>query len=239
MAASEGPRAMKKQTRGIAKACLALIWAGIILICFLNRDKITAESIASYAPENLLLAAVLLLALFALKSLSVVIYSGLLYVASGILFPLPIAVMVNICGSAVMVSLPYFIGRKTGRNAVENILQKYPKAENLHQLRSDNDFVFTFLVRVIGRLPSDVVSLYMGAIKVGYRQYLFGSLLGMLPHMITFPMMGTGITDPDSPVFLVSLCAELGLIACSLGGYGVYRKRMKKQGKISEKDPTK
>lgn len=228
MAASEEPKAMKKQTRGIGKVCLVLIWAGIILICFLNRDKITAEYIALYAPENMLLAAVAMIALFALKSLSVVIYSGLLYVASGILFPLPIAVMVNVCGSAVMVSLPYFIGRKTGQDTVENILRKYPKAQNLHQLRSGNDFMFTFLVRVIGRLPSDVVSLYMGAVGVGYRQYLLGSLLGMLPHLITFPVMGTCITDPGSPAFLISLCAELVLIACSLGMYGIHRKRRKK-----------
>lgn len=223
---------MKQRPNGwknIGKACLALIWAGIVLICFLNRDKITAEHIAQYAPENTLLAVAAMIALFALKSLSVVIYSGLLYVVSGILFPLPIAIVVNFCGSAVMVSLPYFIGRKTGHDAVENILRKYPKAETLHQLRSDNDFIFAFLVRVIGRLPSDVVSLYMGAIGAGYRQYLPGSLLGLLPHMITFPVMGTCITDPGSPEFLISLCAELGFIACSLVFYGIHRKRLKKK----------
>lgn len=226
---------MKKQRHGIGKAGLILLWACIILICFLNRDKITAEHIAQYAPENLLLAAAAMIALFALKSLSVVIYSGLLYVASGILFPLPAAIAVNLCGSAVMVSLPYFIGRKTGHDTVENLLRKYPKARILHQLRSDNDFLFAFLVRMIGRLPSDVVSSYMGAIGVEYRFYLSGSLLGMLPHMITFPIMGTSITDPASPSFPISLCAELTLIVCSLGIFRVHKKRGMKQGREAGK----
>lgn len=220
-------RQRSSKSKGLGKVCLVLIWAGILLVCVWNRDKITAESIASYAPENLLLAAVGMLALFALKSLSVVIYSGLLYVVGGILFPLPIAVLVNLFGGAVMVSLPYCIGRKTGRTAVEDILRKYPKAENLRQLRSENDFLFAFLVRVIGRLPSDVVSLYMGAIGIRYGKYLLGSLLGMLPHMITFPIMGTCITDPGSPAFLISLCAELVFVACSLGAYGVHKRRTK------------
>ena len=165
-----------------------------------------------------------MLALFALKSLSIVIYSGVLYAANGILFPLPVAILLNLVGTVIMVSLPYWIGRRNGASAVDEILKKYPKAEVIHDLRAKNDLLFSFLVRMI-RLPCDVASLYMGAVHVEYKKYLLGSLLGMLSHAITYPIMGMSIQDIRSPIFVISLCAELAYILITSAVYTVYRKR--------------
>lgn len=184
----------------------------------------SAEEIARYTPKNPWLAVIVMLALFALKSLSIVIYSGLLYAANGILFPLPAAIVLNLIGTVIMVSLPYWIGRRNGASAVDEIRKKYPKAEVIHDLRAKNDLLFSFLVRMI-RLPCDVASLYMGAVHVEYKKYLLGSLLGMLPHAITYPIMGMSIQDIRSPKFVISLCAELAYILITSAVYTVYRKR--------------
>ena len=205
---------------------LGLIWVGIIVILFIHRKELSAEGIARYTPKNPWLAAIVMLALFALKSLSIVIYSGLLYAANGILFPLPVAIVLNLIGTVIMVSLPYLIGRRTGASAVDEIRAKYPKAEAIHNLRAKNDFLFSFLVRM-ARLPSDVVSLYMGAVHVEYKKYLLGSLLGMLPHTITYPIMGMSIRDIRSPQFIISLCAEIAYILVTSAVYTLYRKKNK------------
>ena len=175
----------QKKTLSTARnIALILIWIGIITVCFLHRKELSAEGIARYTPKDPWLAAMVMLALFALKSLSIVFYSGLLYAANGILFPLPAAIILNVLGTVIMVTLPYRIGRKAGASAVDEIRARYPKAEAIHNLRAKNDFLFSFLVRMV-RLPSDVASLYMGAVHVEYKKYLLGSLLGMLPHTIT------------------------------------------------------
>ncbi|MGN1025353.1 MAG: TVP38/TMEM64 family protein [Faecousia sp.] len=210
----------------IKKIVQILIWIGIIAFCFIHRKELSAEGIARFTPKNPWLAAVVMLALFALKSLSVVIYSGLLYAANGILFPLPVAIILNLTGTVIMVSLPYLIGRKEGTSAVDAIRAKYPKAEAIHDLRAKNDFLFSFLVRMV-RLPSDVASLYMGAVHVEYKKYLLGSLLGLLPHTITYPMMGMNIRDIRSPQFLISLCAEIAYILVTSAVYTLYRKKKK------------
>ena len=206
------------------KIILIFVWLAIILACFLYRDDISVEGILRYTPQDPWLAAVVMLALFALKSLSIVIYSGILYVVSGILFPLPAAIFLNLCGTAIMLSLPYFIGKKTGTSAVEYIKAKYPKAEALHELQVKNDLVFSFAARIV-RMPSDIVSLYMGAIHVEYKKYLLGSLLGMLPHTITYPIMGMSVSDIRSPEFIISLCAELAYIVITAAIYAFYRKK--------------
>ena len=88
------------------------LWVALITICIVNRDRITAEGIVGLVSQNSWLSAIVLLALFALKSISVVIYSGILYAASGILFSLPIAIIINVIGTVIMVTIPYLIGRK-------------------------------------------------------------------------------------------------------------------------------
>lgn len=203
---------------------LGLIWVGILVICFVHRKDLSPEEIARFTPENRWLAAVVMLGLFALKSLSIVVYSGLLYAASGLLFPLPAAIMLNLMGTVIMVSLPYRVGRRMGASAVESIRAKYPKTEAIHNLREGNDFLFAFLTRMV-RLPSDVVSLYMGAIQVEYKKYLLGSLLGLLPHMITFPIMGMNIGKIHSPGFVLSLSAEIAYVLITSAVYARHRSR--------------
>ena len=216
----------KKTLRTGCNIFLGLIWVGIIVICLIHRKELSAEGIASYSPKNAWLAAIVMLGLFALKSLSIVIYSGLLYAANGMLFPLPAAIALNLLGTVIMVSLPYLIGRKAGATAVEEIRAKYPKAEAIHNLRAQNDFLFPFLTRM-ARLPSDIVSLYMGAVHVEYKKYLLGSLLGILPQTITFPIMGMSIQNIRSPQFVISLCVEIAYILVTSVIYTIYRKKDK------------
>ena len=110
---------------------------------------------------------------------------------------------------------------------VNQILQKHPKAALLKKIHTGNDFIFCFLSRIINVLPCDLVSMYMGAIQIKYGSYLLGCLLGMLPPMITFPVMGMSITDIHSPQFIVALCAEIAYILVTSAVYTLYRKKNK------------
>lgn len=210
-----------------------LLWLGIITIIFLHRKEFTVDAILAFTPSQPLLAALTMLALFALKSVSIVLYSGILFAVDGILFPLPWAIFLNLLGVAVMVTIPWVIGRKTGAASVEQIVKKYPKAEHLRNFRQRNDFLFVLLVRLLRILPCDIVSLYMGAIQVNYPQYLLGCLLGILPMAVTFPIMGMSITDIHSPVFLASVGAELVFMVLPVVFYQIHRK--KRETKIQEK----
>ena len=87
-------------------------WVCLIILCLIHRDQITVDNIVSFTPGNPFLAVCVILFLFALKSVSVVIYGGILYVASGILFSLPAAIAVNLAGSVIMTTIPFLIGKK-------------------------------------------------------------------------------------------------------------------------------
>lgn len=200
------------------------IWAMIFVLLVVHRKDLTVSEVLAFSPENPWLAAIVLLALFALKSVSIVIYSGILFAASGILFPLPVAILLNTLGTIIMVTIPYLIGKHTGASAVDRILSKYPKAAQLRQQRQENDFLFALFVRLLRILPFDVVSLYMGAIEMKFGSYLMGSLVGILPSAISFAVMGMSITDIKSPQFMIALCVELLCTAVSIVLYHFNKK---------------
>ncbi len=216
--------------RLLPKLLLILIWMEVIILIYLHRDKLTADGILHFTPENPWLAALVILGLFALKSISVMLYSGILFVADGILFPLPVAILVNVIGGAIMLSIPYWIGKRTGASAVERIKGKYPKAEQLGAFRSENDFFFAVILRIIGIVPCDVASMYMGAVQVSFPKYLFGSLLGILPSIVLYPIMGMGVQDIHQPQFWIALGIKGALMIISALGGRVYRRAKGEKG---------
>lgn len=192
---------------------IAVFLAAIIFI--LCGGKLTVDDILSYTPSQPLLAALVLWLMFAVKSLSVVLPSLILMVASGILFPLPIAFLVNFIGMAVTFSIPYFNGRCNGGDFADEFVEKYPKIQFFRRFREKHDFFFAFFVRLIGVLPYDPVSAYFGAIKVPYASYISGCLLGCLPRTCLITLMGSAIDEPGSPEFIISLSLQVLLTVIS------------------------
>lgn len=193
----------------LRKGIPVFFWAAVILLCFLYRDRITVENIVNFTPENPVLAVGIMLLLFAFKSVTFVIYGSILYAVNGILFPLPFAILMNMAGSAIMATLPFLIGRRKGSGLLVKLTEKYPKLSVLRKLPSENGFFLSMVIRLMGCLPGDVVSMYFGASGIRYREYLTGTLIGLTPSIVIFTVMGMSADDVTSPAFIISVCCEI------------------------------
>ena len=193
----------------LRKGIPVFFWAAVILLCFLYRDRITVENIVNFTPENPVLAVGIMLLLFAFKSVTFVIYGSILYAVNGILFPLPFALLLNMAGSAIMATLPFLIGRRKGSGLLVKLTEKYPKLSVLRKLPSENGFFLSMVIRLMGCLPGDVVSMYFGASGIRYREYLTGTLIGLTPSIVIFTVMGMSADDVTSPAFIISVCCEI------------------------------
>ena len=218
----------------VQKIIVFAFWLAVILICIINRDKITVDAIVNFTPENTLVAILLIFLLFAFKSITVVVYGGIIYAASGIMFSLPVAIIVNTVGTVLMVSIPFFIGKKAGGKAIDKIVNKNPKLEVLRSVPNKNELFISFFVRLLGILPSDLVSMYLGASGIKYSKYISGSLIGLFPAVISFSVMGMSANDVTSPEFIVSAAFEIGLMIFSIILYFVWRRKSKKTEKYPE-----
>ncbi len=195
---------------------MLFMWIAAVIFFWLHRDCVSVEGTLRILPRSMILAVLLMLGLFALKSFSVVIHAGLLYAVSGILFPLPLAIGVNVLGTLLMASLSYGLGKQLGGGNIDAIVESHRNAVVLRKLQRENAFVFTAVTRLINLLPFDVISAYFGATQTPLAPYLLGSAAGMAAACVLFPLMGAYIVDVGSPRFIVSAVLEAVILLASL-----------------------
>ena len=222
---------MKKTGHILLQCAPLLVMLAITAAILLSCEEITVDTILNYTPEKTLPAILMLLMMYALKSLSVVFPMIVLYMASGIMFPLPLAILVNCIGLCIVVTIPYCIGRYSGGELIGRLRQKYPKIDTLQQFQQKHDTYFVYMVRVIGGLPGDVVSMYMGASRIAYLPYIGGCFGGMFLKLCLQTIMGTAVNDPTSPQFWGAVLWQVLLVVASGAGGGIYYRNKHKNGK--------
>ena len=216
---------LKRFGRLFFRALPLLGMAGAMLWLFLSGEKLSVDTVLSYTPKIPLLAALFLLLLYALKSLSLTLPILLLDTVCGVLFPLPVAILVATLGTAITLTIPYFIGRGAGPDMTEKLQQKHPRLRELREMRSRNELFLAFLIRIVGILPCDVVSLYLGNTRMPFPKYLLGGVLGFLPDVLTATVVGMKADDRSSPWFWGAIALNLLVAGGSTLFYALYRKR--------------
>ena len=194
---------------------LVLLWAAAAYLFFRSNGSLTMAELLRFQPKNKLLAAVAMCGLFLLKSVDFILHSGTLYAINGILFPLPTAILVNITGICIMSFTPFQLGKTFGPSLLGKLYEKHPELKQIEDALRTNDFLFAVLLRCIG-LPVNVVGLYMGARRFRLKTYLLGSVVGLLPIMLPYTLIGMSAAKPGSPIFIGSVIAALGVTAASL-----------------------
>lgn len=198
----------------------------VFIIAYISTGhEFTVEAILSYTPDTPVLAALILLLMYAAKSISIVFPILVLNVAGGCLFSTPAAIAVNVLGTAICISVSYVLGRLAGLDSVMNMTQKYKKFDTFMKWQQDNSFFVSFFLRIINSLPFDVVSMYLGAVKTPFFIYLAASLAGALPGVIAATIIGTSITDPSSPEFIFSVILTVALSIISVSVYYIYKRK--------------
>lgn len=202
-----------------------LCMGGAVLWYWKTGRTVELEDLLHYTPSQPLLAVLFLWVVFALKSLSLVFPVLLLFAVSGRLFPLPVALLVNLVGIAITISIPYWIGRGAGRDLTIELQEKYPRLSELRELRHQNNFFFSFLVRAIGILSCDAVSLYFGNTRMPYLPYVLGGVLGFLPDLVCATVAGMQMSDLHSPWFYITIAINLLICTLAYLFYRAYRRR--------------
>lgn len=203
---------------------LLCAWGTVILLFSRHHGGLTAKELANYKPDNSFLSCLVMLGLFALKSVDFLMHSGVLYAASGIMFPLPAALLLNTLGIMITVTPTYFLGRIWGPPVIETLCRKYPKLRIIADDQKGGSLAVAILLRTVG-LPIQVGSVYMGAANYRFGRFLLGSVLGLLPVMIPYTIMGENAGKPGSPAFVIALATEILLHFGSVLIFAVIAKR--------------
>lgn len=242
---AEGVREESADARGGGKLIKTLqivslvLILGLVVFCliFVKLRGLTYRDIVNFTPDNLLLAALVFMGLYILRTPMLVFPPPILYVAVGFVFSsMPLAaILVNFVGTAVCHPVPFYLGRFSGGDLAQRLAGKYTKVRKLDKLKEENEFFFVYIVKLIGLIPADACGLIMGAWRFNFKKYFIASMIGTLPHLVVYTILGVGVSGDanllKSPLLYVLVGAVLVMAAVSII---VYKKYIKKRAVSDE-----
>lgn len=199
--------------RKLLPLLVMLLIAGGAVVFILTRGSIGVQELLAWSPENKWLAALAALAAYALKSQTVVVPYALIATAVGLIFDLPAALAVNTLGSVVCISLPYLTGRGSDGVLVDALLARQPRMRAFYEANRRHLFLVSLVLRV-ANLSNDILGLVFGSLKMKYWEYLLSSLVGILPAMVLYTVLGNDL-DPFSAPVLICFGVDVASIAAA------------------------
>lgn len=175
----------------LAGALCALLWGW----------KITPGFLLKHLSKNRTAAALLLLGLYAVKSLSFFFPLAVLQTACGAVFPFLPAIVLNLCGTGLAMALPWLLSRRG--SGLAEIRRRFPILQKAQALRPPGDFLYVLFLRAAGCFPFDAVSLYLGALKIPPAPYFAAGLLGCLPQLLLATALGAGLAKPSADLLTI------------------------------------
>lgn len=223
---------------GVVFAWFVTFGLGAAMIAF--RHTLTGDAAVSFIADNTLCISAAVLLMFLLKAAGIPLYIGVIYMVCGYLYGMPLGICVCAAGGAVVSCIQYFRGKKAFSGYKEELSRRLTCIDAYDALRGRCAVLFMFLTRFMC-LPTELVSIYMGVTGLKFRTFMAGSLLGKLPDMILFTIMGSHISDIGSFAFIAAaavkvLGSAVTCLALYLNGKKLAAKPVYNAG--TEPDPT-
>lgn len=179
-----------KPARGALVLAIAL--ALVLGLVFLDQTKEALQAfltwtqgIGSWGPPLLGVVYVLACVLF--------LPGSVLTLACGFLFGLWKGLLVAVAGSNVGAALAFLLGRTLARDWVAKKVSGNRRFSAIDQAVGQEGLKIVFLTRLSPVFPFNLLNFAFGATRVSPRDYLLGSVAGMLPGTLLYVYLGAGM----------------------------------------------
>ncbi|MFS0728157.1 TVP38/TMEM64 family protein [Paenibacillus sp. 1P07SE] len=174
-----------------------ILFTFVILILVMSWDAFQSMDIEAWLllPRDWWVSVSLILGLSLIKSVLFFLPIQLIYVAAGIFFPMSIALTLCLVGLTMEITLTYFFGKWMGKATVDNLVSKNDKLGKWFASYKMNEFSGMFWAR-LAPFSVEAVSLLLGAAGAKYKSYIVASLLGSLPKIGIFILLGSLLGQP-------------------------------------------
>ena len=160
--------------------------------------------------------------IYSLKPILFVVPTSLLTVLAGNIFGPFIGLALSMVSSFIAATLAFYLARFFGKPFVDKLMGK--KTLKLDGDIEKNGFVIMLFIRLSIVFPFDGLSYASGLTKIKYRDFILGTMLGILPEMAVYSFMGKNISHPFSIKFILPI---LSVMLLALISYYVSKKYKK------------
>lgn len=189
---------MTEKTKSTVKALVRVAVAMIIFVfAVINYDKLKNIDIRALvdASGNMLVAVGAIWGVYLTKSILFIIPASLIYISIGMAFEPVTASLISLVGIIIEVTMTYFLGLFLGGEYVNKQLEKTKAGKKILDMKLNDSFIALLPIRALPVFPIDFVSLFWGASKCSFHRYFFASVIGIMPRVVLFTILGDGIYD--------------------------------------------
>lgn len=185
---------IKEYWRDILRIIIVILLLAIIIVNFDTFRYLDVEQMVRRAGSPWK-GFWVVMALFAIKSIVLVVPASLVNVGVGVAFTPVIGLLVNICGVVVELTTSYFMGYFLGGEFVEKQLQKMKRGREYLEDSSRDSTVVMFFLRFIPFFSVNAISMFYGSSHYNYWKYLGVSMAGMMPRVVFLSLFGNALYE--------------------------------------------
>lgn len=209
---------MSKKTKAVLGALLrAAVAMTIFVIAVIEYEDLKNIDVRAIVEgsSNVMIAVLTIWGVYLVKSVLFIIPASLIYISIGMAFPTPVACLISLVGIILEVTVTYFLGLFLGGEYVNKLLAKSKGGQKILEKKLNDNFPALLGIRALPVFPIDFVSLFWGASKCKFPRYFIASVVGIMPRVILFTILGDGIYD-YIPIHLiiriVIICIPIGTV---------------------------
>lgn len=140
---------------------------------------------------------------------------ALVYGAIAFAYPLWLALIINVSGSVVGAVLMFWLCKYGLKGYYERKIQYVEKDSKFIKLLMKNPFLAILIGRLIPVLPTAIVNIISAMFQVPTRIYVIATLLGKLPAIFIYSIVGNQLLDQNPFVWLLLAVYLVILAICT------------------------
>lgn len=220
---------MKKKNSSKVIILIFIVSVVLLVIKYINSSfKFGHNGLGVDEFRNLLLsygkwAIVILFLIYIIKPLFVVTPISLVAIVTGIIYGPIFGTIYAMVGAFFSATVGFYIARFLGQDFVDKLLKgKNTKIEGDIEKKG---FTIMLFLRLAFVFPYDPLSYAAGLSKMRYRDFIMGTVIGVLPEMCAYNYLGT---NADNLLSKKTLGAILIIAALALSSVLIKSKKNKK-----------
>lgn len=203
-------KTMVKTRHAFGLALRIIITIGIIALIIWKFNFLRNIDIREIIDDSVSMPVTVLtlLGVYLLKGITFVVPASLIYTAIGMSLNTWLALAINTAGIMLEITVTYVLGLILGGAYVTKKIKSNKKGAKILNLYDKYENKGVFLIRILF-FPIDICSLFFGSMRTPFGKYFLYSLLGIMPRVILFTILGDKVYDLIPMRYLIPVAAVI------------------------------
>lgn len=132
--------------------------------------------------------------------------------ANGLLFGLPIGILVSWIAETIGVIISFIIMRYFLRESAEKLIENNKFLNNINNKSDENGFKFMLIARMLPYFPSGILTAIGAVSKISFRDYVIANLIGKFPSTALEVILGHDLVNFGENKLRLSIIITLLLL---------------------------